>query len=60
MGEEVRLRDVEQADLEMFHEQGRDPEAVRRFVGYWFGRPWWGRGIGARALLPVLGDGEPP
>ncbi|MEU6915353.1 GNAT family protein [Streptomyces olindensis] len=22
----------------------------RRFIGYWLGRPYWGRGIGSRAL----------
>ena len=26
----------------------------RRFIGYWFGRPWWGRGIGTRALTLFL------
>ncbi|MER7678238.1 GNAT family N-acetyltransferase [Streptomyces sp. NPDC096934] len=25
-------------------------EDDRRFVGYWLGRPYWGRGIGGRAL----------
>ncbi|MER5543277.1 GNAT family protein [Streptomyces sp. NPDC002589] len=25
-------------------------EGQRRFVGYWLGRPYWGRGIGTRAL----------
>jgi RimJ/RimL family protein N-acetyltransferase len=99
MGEEVRLREVEAADLEVFFEHQRDEEAARtanfpsrdrerfmahwttrvlgdpdafartvtvdgepagnvvawwqegrRFVGYWFGREWWGRGIGTRAL----------
>lgn len=23
---------------------------ARRFVGYWLGRPYWGRGVGTRAL----------
>ncbi|WP_330459557.1 GNAT family N-acetyltransferase [Streptomyces sp. NBC_00820] len=26
----------------------------RRFVGYWLGRPYWGRGIGTRALALFL------
>jgi RimJ/RimL family protein N-acetyltransferase len=26
----------------------------RRFVGYWFGRRYWGRGIGTRALTLFL------
>jgi RimJ/RimL family protein N-acetyltransferase len=26
----------------------------RRFVGYWFGRPFWGRGVGTRALRLFL------
>ncbi|MCG0069907.1 MULTISPECIES: GNAT family N-acetyltransferase [Streptomyces] len=30
----------------------------RRFVGYWLGRPYWGRGIGTRALGLFL-DLEP-
>ncbi len=25
-------------------------EAERRFLGYWLGRPFWGRGVGTRAL----------
>ncbi|WNF27564.1 GNAT family N-acetyltransferase [Streptomyces sp. C11-1] len=100
----VRLRDVEQADLEAFLAYEHDPEAVRRsrfpprereafmahwatkilgdptvfvqtvvvdgepagnvvawwegdrrFVGYWFGRSYWGRGIGTEALAAFLG-----
>ena len=100
---EVRLRDVEEADLEVFFEQANDSEAVRRaqfpprdrehfmthwttkvlgdstvlvqtvtvdgepagnvvawwvedrrFVGYWFGRRWWGRGVGTGALRLFL------
>ena len=103
MSDEVRLRDVEQADLEVFFEHQHDPEAVRRskfpprdrqkfmthwvtkvlgdptvlvqtvtvdgepagnvvawweqgerFVGYWFGRLYWGRGIGTKALALFL------
>ncbi|MFF1813786.1 GNAT family N-acetyltransferase [Streptomyces sp. NPDC058251] len=100
MGEEdVRLRDVAEADLEAFYEQQLDAEAVRRsrfpsrereafmthwstkilgdgsvfvqtvtvdgepagsivawwegqrrYIGYWFGSPYWGRGIGTGAL----------
>jgi RimJ/RimL family protein N-acetyltransferase len=98
----LRLRDVEDADLEVFLEYEHDPEAVRRsrftprerdafmthwrtrvlqppglvqtvmvngevagnivswwnedrrFVGYWFGRPLWGKGIGTRALTQFL------
>jgi RimJ/RimL family protein N-acetyltransferase len=103
MSDSVRLRDVEEADLEVFLEQEHDPEAVRRskfqprqreafmthwvtnilgdptvlvqavivdgetagsivswweqqrrFIGYWFGRPYWGRGIGTKALTLFL------
>jgi RimJ/RimL family protein N-acetyltransferase len=103
MGDDVRLRDVEEPDLEVLFEQQLDPEAARvanfpsrdrerfmthwrtkilgdptvlvqtvtvggevagsivawwdqdrRFVGYWFGRPFWGRGIGTRALRLFL------
>ncbi len=25
-------------------------EGDRRFIGYWLGRPYWGRGVGSRAL----------
>jgi RimJ/RimL family protein N-acetyltransferase len=99
MNEIVLLRDVVEADLEVFLEQEHDPEAVRRsrfparereafmrhwrtrilgdptvlvqavmvggelagnlvawweedrrFIGYWLGRAFWGRGIGSRAL----------
>ncbi|MEV1167186.1 GNAT family N-acetyltransferase [Nonomuraea sp. NPDC049784] len=99
MSDDVRLRDVVEADLEVFLRQEHDPEAVRRskfrprpreaflhhwttrilgdptvfvqavtvdgdlagnivawweadrrFIGYWFGREFWGRGIGTRAL----------
>lgn len=99
----MRLRDVEQADLEVFFEQEHDPEAVersrfaprereqfmthwatqilgdptvfvqtvtvdsqvagnlvawwqdgKRFVGYWFGRDYWGRGVGTTALQLFL------
>ncbi|MEV4756622.1 GNAT family protein [Micromonospora sp. NPDC049559] len=99
MSDEVRLREVERPDLELFFEQEHDPEAVRRsnfpprererfmthwatkvlgdptvfvqtvtvdgevagnvvawwaedrrFIGYWLGRAYWGRGIGTRAL----------
>lgn len=103
-GEIVRLRDVEESDLELFHAYEQDPEAVRRsrftprereafmnhwvtnilgddtvfvqtvtvddtnagslvawwegdgrrFLGYWLGRRYWGRGIGARALALFL------
>ncbi len=103
MSDEVRLRDVEEADLEVFLEHEHDPEAVRRsrfsprdreafmahwatrvlgdptvlvqtvtvdgapagnivswwnddrrYLGYWFGRRWWGRGIATRALSLFL------
>jgi RimJ/RimL family protein N-acetyltransferase len=103
MSDDVRLRDVEEADLEVFFEQGLDPEAIRRskfpprdrqtfmthwatnvlgdptvfvqtvtvdgepagnivawweqdkrFIGYWFGRRYWGRGIGTKALTLFL------
>ncbi|MEV0165533.1 GNAT family protein [Nonomuraea fuscirosea] len=99
MSEDVRLRDVVDADLEVFLEQEQDPEAARRsrfaprereaflrhwrtsvlgdptvhvqaimvgdelagnlvawweddrrFIGYWMGRAFWGRGVGTRAL----------
>ncbi|GHG95589.1 N-acetyltransferase GCN5 [Streptomyces lanatus] len=29
-------------------------EGERRFLGYWLGRPYWGRGIGTRALALFL------
>ncbi|MFJ2648102.1 GNAT family N-acetyltransferase [Streptomyces sp. NPDC087420] len=103
MTDQVRLRDVEPADLEEFFVQEHDPEAVlrsnfpprereafmahwttnilgnptgfvqavtvegelagnvmawwdegRRFIGYWLGRQYWGRGIGSRALALFL------
>jgi RimJ/RimL family protein N-acetyltransferase len=103
MGDDLRLRDVEEPDLEVLFEQQLDPEAARvanfpsrdrerfmthwktkvladptvhvqtatvdgevagsivawwdqdrRFVGYWFGRPFWGRGIGTRSLQLFL------
>ncbi|NJP89722.1 GNAT family N-acetyltransferase [Nonomuraea sp. FMUSA5-5] len=99
MDDIVLIRDVTEADLEVFLEQEHDPEAVRRsrfrprereaflrhwktnvlgdpaalvqavvvgdelagnlvawwegdrrFIGYWLGRAFWGRGIGTRAL----------
>ncbi|TYB62718.1 GNAT family N-acetyltransferase [Nonomuraea sp. PA05] len=31
-------------------------EGDRRFIGYWFGRAFWGRGIGTRALGLFLGQ----
>lgn len=31
-----------------------DRDRDRRFIGYWLGRPYWGRGIGARALTLFL------
>ncbi|MEV0380688.1 GNAT family N-acetyltransferase [Nonomuraea sp. NPDC050643] len=104
MSTAVRLRDVVEADLEVFLEQEHDPEAVRRsrfaprererflthwktkilgdptvfvqaimvddvlagnlvawweddrrFIGYWLGREFWGRGVGTRALKLFLG-----
>lgn len=100
---DVSLRAVTEADLEVFFEQERDPEATRRsrfparererfmthwrtrvlgdptvlvravvvdgevagnvvawwegerrFIGYWFGRAFWGRGVGTRALALFL------
>lgn len=102
MGDEVKLRDVVDDDLEIFLEYEHDPEAVsrsrfpprerdaflthwrtrvlrpegfvqtvtvdgevagnilswwmddRRYVGYWFGRRFWGRGVGTRALTQFL------
>jgi len=99
MSDDVRLRDVVEADLEVFLAQEHDPEAQRRsrfparprerfldhwrtriladpdafvqtimvgsavagnllawweedrrFIGYWMGREFWGRGIGTQAL----------
>ncbi|MFJ1603379.1 GNAT family N-acetyltransferase [Streptomyces sp. NPDC088253] len=101
--DDVRLRDVVEADLAMFLAYEHDPEAARRsrftprprdafmshwrtrilgddtvlvrtvtvggepagnlvswwederrFVGYWFGRPYWGRGIGTKAVARFL------
>jgi RimJ/RimL family protein N-acetyltransferase len=103
MSDEVRLRDVVTADLELFFEHECDPENVRRskftprdrdtfmthwatkvlgdptvlvqtvavdgepagnvvawwdrdqrFIGYVFGRPYWGRGIATKALTLFL------
>jgi RimJ/RimL family protein N-acetyltransferase len=103
MNDDVRLRDVEEADLEVFLEAEHDPETVRRskftprdretfmihwatkvlgdstvfaqtvtvdgepagsvvawweqgkrFIGYGFARPYWGRGIGTKALTLFL------
>ena len=62
MSDEVRLRDVEPTDLEVFFEQEHDPAGNvvswwvedRRFIGYWFGRRYWGRGIGTRAVTLFL------
>jgi RimJ/RimL family protein N-acetyltransferase len=103
MSGDVRLRDVEEADLELFLEYEHDPEAVRRskftprpreafmahwatrilgnptgfvqtvtvdgvpagnimawwegdrrFIGYWFGRQYWGQGVGTKALGQFL------
>ena len=103
MSENVDLRDVTEADLELFHAFENDEEAVRRskftprerdafmthwrtnvlgdatvfvqtvtvdgeaagnvvawweqerrFIGYWFGRPYWGRGLGTKALALFL------
>ncbi|MEU8076729.1 GNAT family N-acetyltransferase [Catellatospora citrea] len=100
---DVQLRDVDDADLEVFFEQQREEEAVRRarfpardrehflthwrtkvlgnptghaltvtvdgqvagnivawwqdgrrFVGYWFGQRFWGRGIGTAAVRQFL------
>ena len=100
---EVLLRDVDDADLEVFYEQQLEEEAVRRarfpardrdrflthwrtkvlgnptghvqtvtvdgevagnilawwqedrrFVGYWFGQRFWGRGVGTAALRQFL------
>ncbi|MFI1730715.1 GNAT family N-acetyltransferase [Streptomyces acidicola] len=103
-GEMIRLRGVQESDLELFHAYEQDAEAVRRsrfparereafmnhwakrilgnptglvrtvtvdgetagnlmawweedgrrFVGYWLGRRYWGRGIGTRALALFL------
>jgi RimJ/RimL family protein N-acetyltransferase len=104
---DVRLREVQASDLEVFFEQAQDPEAVRRarfpprdreaflahwttrilgdptvlvrtvtadgepaghvvswwkedrrFVGYWLGRRFWGRGVATAALAGFL-DLEP-
>jgi RimJ/RimL family protein N-acetyltransferase len=103
MSVDVRLREVVEADLEVFLAQEQDPEAQRRsrfparprerflthwrtrvlgdpavrvravlvdgevagnivawweedrrFIGYWLGRDFWGRGIGTRALALFL------
>jgi RimJ/RimL family protein N-acetyltransferase len=103
MSDQVRLREVEPADLEVFFAYEHDEEAVRRsrfpprdreafmehwrtrvlgdpdsfvravtvdgelagnlvswsiegrrFLGYWLGRPYWGRGVGGRALALFL------
>ncbi|WP_424536341.1 GNAT family N-acetyltransferase [Sphaerisporangium viridialbum] len=103
MSDDLRLRAVDEADLEVFLEQEHDPEAVRRskfpprerevfmahwatrilgdptvlvravivdgelagnivswweqerrFIGYWYGRAFWGRGIGGTAMMLFL------
>jgi RimJ/RimL family protein N-acetyltransferase len=103
MGDDVRIRDVEEADLEVFLAQEHDPEAARRarfpprerekfmnhwatrvlgdptvlvqtitvddvtagnavawwegdrrFIGYWLGQEFWGRGVGTEALTLFL------
>jgi RimJ/RimL family protein N-acetyltransferase len=103
MSDDVRLRDVEEADLDTLHRYEDEPEANersqfpardrdrfvnhwitnvlgdptvfvqavtvdgalagsvvawwegdRRYVGYWLGRPFWGRGVGTRALALFL------
>jgi RimJ/RimL family protein N-acetyltransferase len=100
---EVNLRDVEEADLEVFLAQEQDPEAARRanfaprdreafvdhwthkilgdpdvraqtvtrngatagnlvawwqadrrYIGYWLGREYWGRGVATQALSLFL------
>jgi RimJ/RimL family protein N-acetyltransferase len=106
-GLDVGLRDVEEADLEVFFEYEHDQEAVqrskfpprdrerfmehwrtkilgnasgfvqtvtvdgapaghivawwdedRRFVGYWLGRDYWGRGVGTKALTAFVAREE--
>ncbi|WP_255950846.1 GNAT family N-acetyltransferase [Streptomyces odontomachi] len=101
--DEVRLRDVDEDDLEVFFAYEQDAEAFRRsrftpreherfmthwttrvvgdpavfvqtvtvggepaghvvawwegdsrFLGYWFGRRYWGRGVGTKALAQFL------
>lgn len=103
MSEQVSLRAVDEADLEVFHAQEHDPESARRsnfpprereafmahwkskvlgdpsilvravtvdgvlagnlvawweedrrFLGYWLGREYWGRGVGTQALALFL------
>jgi RimJ/RimL family protein N-acetyltransferase len=103
MSQNVGLRDVAEADLELFHAWENDEEALRRsrytprqkdafmahwrtevlgdstvfvqtvtvdgdpagnivawweedrrFIGYWLGRPFWGRGVGTKALALFL------
>ncbi len=106
MSDDVRLRAVVEADLDVFFEQEHDAEAARRarwvprererfmthwrtrvlgdatvlvravtvdgelagnvvswwhedgrrFIGYWFGRAHWGRGVGTRALTLFLSE----
>ncbi|MFJ1972136.1 GNAT family N-acetyltransferase [Streptomyces sp. NPDC087903] len=34
--------------------QRNGPESDRRFLGYWLGRPYWGRGIGPEAVALFL------
>lgn len=31
-----------------------EPEEDKRYTGYWFGREFWGRGIGSRAMMLFL------
>ncbi|MGC5562975.1 GNAT family N-acetyltransferase [Streptomyces sp. FR-108] len=49
----VRTVDVDGApagNIVAWWEKGGDGEPDRRFIGYWLGRPHWGRGIGTEAL----------
>ena len=63
----VRLRRVEDGDVDVFFEHQSDPLAVEMagnigcwpddgqyFLGYWIGRVWWGRGVATQALDLLL------
>ncbi|PSM39402.1 GNAT family N-acetyltransferase [Streptomyces dioscori] len=53
----VRTVDVDDAPaghIVAWWEESGDGKEDRRFVGYWLGRSYWGRGIGTQALALFL------
>jgi RimJ/RimL family protein N-acetyltransferase len=45
---------VAEADGEVVGNIGSWPDEGRRYVGYWVGRAWWGRGIATEMLRAFL------